>query len=44
MDELVSGVIRRSDSFGQNEEEGQRVKRRRVMRKRHLEGVLVREN
>jgi len=39
MDELVSGVIRRSDFSVKNEEEGQRVKRRRVMRKRHLDGV-----
>ena len=39
MDELVSGVIRRSDFSVKNEEEGQRVKRRRVMRKCHLDGV-----
>ena len=38
MDELVSGVIRRSDFSVKNEEEGQRVKRRRVERKRHFDG------
>ena len=43
MDELVSGVIRRSDFSVKNEEEGQRVKRRRMMRKCHLNGVSVRE-
>jgi hypothetical protein len=41
MDELVSGVIRRSDFSIQNEEEEQRVKRRRVMRKCHLDGVRI---
>jgi hypothetical protein len=41
MDELVSGIIRRSDSFGKNEEDGQRVKRRRMMRKCHLDGESV---
>jgi hypothetical protein len=43
MDELVSAVTRGSNSFGKNEEDGKRVKRRRMMRKCHLDGVRVRE-
>jgi hypothetical protein len=31
------------DSIGKNEEDGQRVKRRRVMRKRLLDGVSMSE-
>ena len=44
MDELVSGVIRRSDFSIKNEEDGQRVKRRRMVRKLHPVGGLVRKN
>jgi len=38
---LVSGVIRWLDFSVKNEKNRQRVKRRRVMRKCHLDGVSV---
>jgi hypothetical protein len=44
MGELVSGIIRRSVILSIKNEEGrQRVKRRRVVRKRHFEGDWVRK-
>jgi hypothetical protein len=44
MDGLVSGVTRSSGILShKNEEDGQRVKRRRMMRKCHLNGASVRE-
>ena len=45
MDELVSGIIRKVRFFRLKiEEDGQRVERRRVMRKCHLDGVSVPRN